>query len=75
MEHIAALRKRAGLTQSELGMKIGIEQGSVAKLEKLGCYPTADKLPAIADALECSIDALFGRSPPSQIPSYPRKEV
>lgn len=75
MEHVADLRKRAGLTQSELAARLGIAQGSVAKIESPGCYPTADKLPAIADALECSIDALFGRSPPSQIPSYPGKEV
>ena len=74
MEHIADLRKRAGLTQSELAAKLGIAQGSVAKIESPGGYPTADKLPAIADALECSIDALFGRSPPSPTLSYPGKK-
>lgn len=74
MEHITALRRRAGYSQSELAARLGVSQAAVAKLEKPGSYPNASKLPKIADALECSIDALFGRSPPSS-PSYPGKEV
>ena len=36
-------------------------------MESPGRFPEASKLPTIADALECSIDALFGREdPPKQ---------
>ena len=76
MEYIVALRQRAGLSQAELAKKVGVTQGAVAHYEAHGRYPAADKLPAIADALECSIDELFGRSPPSPLSkAYPGKEV
>lgn len=76
MEHITALRRRAGFSQCELAARLGVSQAAVAKLEKPGSYPNASKLPKIADALECSIDELFGRSPPSPLSkAYPGKEV
>ncbi len=76
MQNLAALRQRAGLTQTELAAKIGVTQPAVAQLELTDRYPDASRLPAIADALECSIDELFGRSPPSPLTkAYPGKEV
>jgi transcriptional regulator with XRE-family HTH domain len=41
-------RKRAGLTQSELGRRLGISQGAVAKLERLRANPT---IATLEDAL------------------------
>ena len=64
MENITVYRKRSDMTQAELAAKLGVSQVAVARMEMPGCYPSAEKLPAIADALSCSIDALFGRSPP-----------
>jgi transcriptional regulator with XRE-family HTH domain len=37
-------RNRAGLTQAELGRRLGISQGAVAKLERPGANPTVDTL-------------------------------
>ncbi len=64
MEHIAKMRAVAGVTQMDLSNRLGVTQGAVARFEKPGNYPAADKLPAIADALGCSIDALYGRTSP-----------
>ena len=40
---------------------IGVTGAAVLAMETPGRFPEAAKLPAIADALDCSIDALFGR--------------
>ena len=37
-------RSRAGLTQADLGDRLGISQGAVAKLERPGANPTVDTL-------------------------------
>lgn len=64
MESIKLLREAAGVSQTELALRIGIAQASVSRMEQPGNYPDAIRLPAIADALGCSIDALFGRFAP-----------
>lgn len=63
MEHIKTCREAAGLNQSELARKLGISPGAVCIMEMPGKYPVASRLPRIADALDCSIDELFGRRP------------
>ena len=60
-ESITKMRERAGLSKAELGRRVGVTGPAVKAWEDPGRYPDAEKLPAIADALECSIDALFGR--------------
>ena len=70
MEQIKTLREAAGLTQTELARRLGMKPCSVSIMEKPGRYPDVSKLPAIAEHLGCSIDALFGRSvSPSTIPA------
>lgn len=59
-ETIQRLRKSAGLTQDELGKKVGVSMQAVSRWEN-GGLPDAELLPAIASALGTSIDALFGR--------------
>ena len=61
MEGIKTAREAAGLNQSELARKIGVTPAAVNLMELNGRYPEAARLPAIADALDTSIDALFGR--------------
>ena len=39
---------------------IGVTPAAVLQMESPGCYPTADKLPLIAKALSCTIEALYG---------------
>lgn len=59
MKGLAAARKAAGMTQNGLALKVRVTQASVAMWEHGYKYPSADKLPVIADALGCTIDALF----------------
>lgn len=61
MEHIKTCREAAGLNQSELARKLGVRPCAVSIMELPGKYPTASRLPKIADALDCTIDELFGR--------------
>lgn len=61
MEGIRTAREAAGLNQTELAKKIGTTPSAVSRMEQPGRFPDAEKLPAVADALDCSIDALFGR--------------
>ena len=63
MEHIKTCREAARLNQSELARKLGISQCAISIMEMPGKYPEAFRLPMIADALDCSIDELFGREP------------
>lgn len=59
MNGLEARRKAAGLTQAALAHVIGVSQSSIASWEAGSYYPTADKLPAIAEALSCTIDDLY----------------
>lgn len=45
-----------------LAEQLGVKQTTVAMWETNGSYPRAEMLPAIAAALGCTIDALYGAS-------------
>lgn len=57
---IARYRKAAGMTQEELGRAVGVSTQAVSRWE-CGGTPDVALLPAIADRLGVTIDALFGR--------------
>ena len=59
-ERIKELRKGAGMTQEELGNKVGVSAQAVSKWE-CGSVPDTELIPKIADCFEVTIDALFGR--------------
>ena len=59
-DNIAMLRKKKGLTQEELGNLAGVSMQAVSKWEN-GGVPDTILMPAIADALNVSVNALFGR--------------
>ncbi|MDE7261109.1 MAG: helix-turn-helix domain-containing protein [Oscillospiraceae bacterium] len=59
-EQIAKFRKAIGLTQEDLGRAVGISAQAVSRWE-CGGAPDVTLLPAVADALGVSVDALFGR--------------
>lgn len=59
-EQIAKYRKAAGLTQEELGKAAGVSTQAVSRWE-CGGAPDVTLLPAIADRLHVTVDALFGR--------------
>lgn len=57
---ILKFRKAAGLTQEELGRAVGVSTQAVSRWE-CGGTPDVTLLPAVADRLGVTIDALFGR--------------
>ena len=64
--NIRTLRERQGLSQAALARKLGVCQQAVGKWERGISDPKWSLAPQLADALCCSIDALYGRTPPGQ---------
>ncbi len=52
------LRKKKGLTQSELAKKLGIAQTNVSCYESGKTFPKHETLENIANILECNVDDL-----------------
>ena len=58
-EQIAALRKAKGLTQSELGERIGVSFQAVSKWERGETLPDVTLLPDLAKILETTVDFIL----------------
>lgn len=58
-KRITALRKAAGMSQTELAAKIGRERQNVNRLEKGGTSPTLSSLLDIASALNVTVSHLL----------------
>ncbi|MCM1105141.1 MAG: helix-turn-helix transcriptional regulator [Clostridium sp.] len=58
--NLRRLRKQKGWTQEQLADAVGVSAQAVSKWEQNG-FPDTPLLSAIADSLDVSIDALFGR--------------
>ena len=58
-ERIKAARKAKGLSQEQLGEKLGISFQTVSSWETGKFIPDSDHLPALAKALDLSLDSLF----------------
>lgn len=61
MNNIKSLRVASGMSQRDLANEMNISQQAVARWERGDSMPRADQLPRLADLLNCTIDALFGR--------------
>ena len=61
---IRELREQRGLTRAQVAEALDVTETAVYKWETAKAYPSADKLPLLAEALHCTIDALYGREPP-----------
>lgn len=59
-EQIQALRKRLGLSQEELGEKLGVARQSVSKWESDSTIPELDKLIAMSGLFGVSVGSLLG---------------
>lgn len=60
---IKQLREAAGLSQRELGERIGVSGPAVAMWESGENRPSLTNLEKLADVLGVSIDAILGRDP------------
>lgn len=58
-ESIKRFRLSANLSQEELARKLNLTQGLISQWELGICSPSASKLPALAEALGCTIDDLY----------------
>ena len=61
---IRELREQRGLTRAQVAEALDVTETAVYKWETGKAYPSADNLPLLAEALHCTIDALYGREPP-----------
>lgn len=59
-KNIAKYRKEKGLTQEELGAKLGVTNQAVSKWESEVSMPDVMLLPEIANALNITLDGLYG---------------
>ena len=55
------LRLKKGLTQTELGEKVGVKQSTFTNWENGKREPSFENLVKLADLLDVSLDSLFGR--------------
>ena len=62
---IRARRLALGLTQAQLAERVGVVVSLVSHWEKGDRLPSLRVLPTLASALGLTIDALYGREPPS----------
>lgn len=56
---LAPRRKRAGYTQETFAEALGVTRSLLAAWEVGRAWPSAGRLPAMADLLGCSIDDLY----------------
>lgn len=61
-EHIITLRKKKGLSQSELGKAIGTSGDIIGRYERDEVKPSIEVAIKVADTLEVSLDYLVGKS-------------
>jgi transcriptional regulator with XRE-family HTH domain len=59
MLNIKIMRKQIGMSQTELAEKLKVNQTAISQWERGVSLPACEKLPDIAEALNCTIDALF----------------
>ena len=59
-EKIFELRRKAGLTQRDLALKIGVTPSAVGNYEQGVSFPREEVLYRLFDALDCSPNELFG---------------
>ena len=54
-EHLKALRKNRGLTQAQLGLKLGVGQARIAEIERTPGTISVDQLAKLLSALGASL--------------------
>lgn len=59
MMKIKQFREKNKMKQEEIAVKIGVDRSTIAKWETGAAKPRADKLPALAKILNCTVDQLL----------------
>lgn len=59
MSTIKQFREANGLKQESIAKAVGVDRATVSKWEKGEFFPRADKLPALAKILKCTVDELL----------------
>ena len=54
-------RKALKITQLKLAETMGVKRNTISQWETGSRHPDHDKIPALAAALGCSIDELYGK--------------
>ena len=67
-ETICALRRRAGLSQEQLAERLGVSRQAVSKWENGSAVPGLDKLQALCQCFQVTMDQLTGEAPPEGLP-------
>ena len=57
--YICSLREKKGLSQSELGERLGVSNKAVSKWENGGAYPSTELMLPLAEALGVTIEELY----------------
>lgn len=60
-QRLKELRLKKGLTQTELGEKVGVKQNTFTNWENGKREPSFENLVKLADLFDVSLDWLFGR--------------
>lgn len=66
MKFLSAIRKKRGLTQSDLALLADLDMNSIARYERGEVQPSAQKAIAIAKALNVNVTELFNGPNASQ---------
>ena len=61
------LRKKAGLTQTDLGDVLGVSKRVISYYEKQSKYPPGKFLPKIAQMLNVTLEELLGTTPLKEV--------
>lgn len=70
-QNLSLLRRRAGYTQETLAEALSVSRQAVSKWESGLTLPEADKLLALADLLDCTLDQLLREDLSLRLPAVP----
>jgi len=74
-ERIKYKRKSSGLTQSELGQKVGVSDVTILRWERGERTPNSSVLPKLAEALNTSVEYLMGLNEDATPPPPVKQEL
>lgn len=74
-KNLAALRKRANLTQEQMAEKLHVTRQAVSNWETGKCQPDIETLTALSEALECEVTELIYGAKPAPYRRYAKKYI